>query len=162
MDIISDYLDKVFELASRERCLRQAQRILRGVTFDTVVVRGVSGLMFGSMLAYVMRKGVVVIRKKGESTHSSKIVEGAMPDPHERWLIVDDFLCTGETIRTIIMEMNYEKGFAGIYQFREGYFTSYPFDTEWARKYRLDGIMETYRLRNAVADICGERELLCS
>ena len=79
--------------------------LLEAEDFKVIAVRGVSGLLFGSILAYRMNKGLVVVRKPGESTHSGMVVEGCFPDVGEGWVIVDDLVATGGTVAEIIYRM---------------------------------------------------------
>lgn len=133
MDIDSAYLTDVFNRPERLQLMRNARKILRRVDFDTIVVRGVSGIVFGSILAHKMRKGLTVIRKPGEGTHSHLIVEGSIPGPNDRWIILDDFVCTGATLIRIIEDLGYRPGWAGVYLFKcNTGFVPYPFEDRWA------------------------------
>lgn len=96
-------------------CPRAARRILwmhehhgfaaSGV--DVIVTRGSSGLLVGSRVAE-MSKGklhLIHVRKEGENSHGRQ-VEGARhmlsAIDNPRYLIVDDFVSSGETVREIV------------------------------------------------------------
>lgn len=88
---------------SRHQVVHEAYNVLRDLDFDTVVVRGVSGLLIGPIIAYVMDKKLLVVRKPPEAGHSAYVVEGSWG---KRAIIVDDFICSGETIRSIGSELS--------------------------------------------------------
>jgi len=95
----SNYLTKVF--SDRSKHLKMAREMIRksGVKFDTIVVSGISGMMFGSPLSLSMRKDIAIVRK-GESTHSNHKIESTKEIG--RWIFVDDLICTGETFQRVI------------------------------------------------------------
>lgn len=66
--------------------------------FDTVIVRGVSGIVAGSIVANHFGGHLTVVRKNAGS-HSSHKVEGAITG---KGIIIDDFIDVGNTIRKCI------------------------------------------------------------
>jgi hypothetical protein len=86
------------DVLPRKRCdetIAKAIRELDGVDFDTIAVRGVSGLLIGPVLAHLMGKELLVVRKDGERTASSYQTEG-----HRTilwYIIADDLVCTYST-----------------------------------------------------------------
>jgi hypothetical protein len=99
---IIDYLQSVLSPGLRAETLRRVADDLVGVAFDTVAVRGVSGLLIGIPIADRLDKRLCVIRKPAEGTHSHHAVEG---EPIGRYLILDDFVVSGETVKTIVETM---------------------------------------------------------
>ena len=89
------YLTRAFR--SRGEVIDDAVGKLESKDFDTIVVTGVSGLLIGSILAHILDKHLVVVRKDEDvSTHSQPgMVEGILGG---RWLFVDDFVSSGETL----------------------------------------------------------------
>lgn len=81
-----------------ESVVAYACSILAGVKFDTLVFRGFSGTLVGPATALRLGKRWALIRKQGDTAHSSRIVEG---DNIGDYVIIDDFLDTGHTVRTI-------------------------------------------------------------
>ena len=71
-----------------------------GVEFDAIAVRGCSGMLMGPALAMRMNKGIIMVRKDRRSSHSGYDVEGPWDGCH--YIIVDDFIASGETVRTIV------------------------------------------------------------
>jgi hypoxanthine phosphoribosyltransferase len=54
-----------------------------------------------------LNKNLVIIRKDSDKSHSSYAVEG---DPGYSYLIVDDLICSGETLLRILNTMKRECG----------------------------------------------------
>lgn len=72
---------------------------LSGVEFDTIAVRGVSGMMVGVPLSLELGKPLVVVRKPDERAHSSMLANGQ--NLGSSYIIVDDFKSTGDTMRAV-------------------------------------------------------------
>ena len=69
--------------------------------FDSIVVTGVSGLVVGTPLAYVLGKELVVVRKADDkSTHSFTPVENPR-GIGRAYLFVDDFINGGSTLKRV-------------------------------------------------------------
>lgn len=58
-----------------------------------------SGALIAPILAQRLGKTLILVRKKGESCHSGKMVEG--DSAARRYIIVDDFVGYGDTVRAI-------------------------------------------------------------
>lgn len=97
-----DYLTDVLDVTTRRKTIDKTISDLRGIEFETIAVRGVSGLLIGSIVALEMNKVLAIVRKPGEGTHSFYSVEGA---PTGRYIIIDDLICSGKTVETIIDAM---------------------------------------------------------
>lgn len=69
--------------------------------FDSIAVRGTSGLLVGSPVAMMLGKPLIVVRKPGESSHSSLDVEHIGP-VGMRVLFLDDFISSGDTKDAVI------------------------------------------------------------
>jgi hypothetical protein len=79
-----------------------------GEDFHFIAVSGVSGLVLGGLISQRFNRHLVVVRKQRESKHSSRIVEGLRGIEgigQMRYLIVDDFVSTGGTIRRMRYEI---------------------------------------------------------
>ena len=107
MMIRSGYLDHVFTPEKLKETVRLAKKKLRQIhkvnPFDTIVFTGISGAALGFTLSYETGFPVAVVRKSGESTHSSYRIEGNCGT--DRYLLLDDFIEGGHTIRRIIKRM---------------------------------------------------------
>lgn len=78
--------------------VENAVKCLKGVKFDTIVFRGFSGAVVGPAVALRLRKPWVLVRKVGDSSHSPRAVEGNVSGSY---VIIDDFIDTGETVDKI-------------------------------------------------------------
>lgn len=65
--------------------------------FDSLVVRGTSGTIFGGALSVELGKPLFVVRKPQENSHTNGLVSGE-GNPG-RWLFLDDFVSSGDTRR---------------------------------------------------------------
>jgi adenine/guanine phosphoribosyltransferase-like PRPP-binding protein len=79
----------------------------------------VSGALIAPAIAHKMGKGLIVVRKKGDDTHSARKIEGHFDQC--RYVIVDDFICTGKTLKFIAQSIaangGVESDLVGIYQY---------------------------------------------
>lgn len=66
-------------------------------TFDSIACCGVSGMMVVPQIAELLNKNITMVRK-GEKCYSDFMVEGVAPF---QYIIVDDLICSGNTIRHI-------------------------------------------------------------
>lgn len=83
--------------------LEAAVVFLSTLDFDAIAFRGNSGAVYASPLAIRLNKSLILVRKDTTSTHSSALVEG---DKAARtYLIVDDFIASGETVQIIRKEV---------------------------------------------------------
>lgn len=96
----ADYMERVVvrpgEVADQvlDGCLRVPR-------FDAIACRGLSGALVASIVAAKLDKPLVVVRKKIEGTHSSYGIEQGVAGPF-RYVIVDDLIDKGGTVRAII------------------------------------------------------------
>lgn len=72
-------------------------------TFDAIAFRGISGALFAPLLAAKLDKNLFAIRKPDVRAHSYRSVEGDYDS--KRYVIIDDLICSGETIRAIMETM---------------------------------------------------------
>ena len=66
--------------------------------FDSIVCCGTSGLMVVPQIAELLDKHIVVIRKPETKSYSDFAIEGVIPF---RYVIIDDLVCSGSTIKFI-------------------------------------------------------------
>lgn len=88
----------------RKRYLRQAKKAFRAANleFDSIAFSGMSGAMFAPLLAHVLKKELVMVRKGADLPdrgHSAFVVEGYAAV--KRYVIVDDLVSTGATVKYI-------------------------------------------------------------
>jgi hypothetical protein len=68
--------------------------------FDAFAFRGNSGALLAAPLAVKMEKSLILVRKTKDTSHSGLLVEGDLGA--RRYIIVDDMICSGDTVRAII------------------------------------------------------------
>ena len=89
----TSYMDRA--LYNLDDVIKQAQRDLRKVDFDTLVGTGFSGGVVIPALAMAMNKDFLLIRKETDDSHHGK---GKMLGRlGQRWIFVDDFVSSGRT-----------------------------------------------------------------
>lgn len=95
-----DYLKGVLDPEKRKKIIDRAFETLQpeAHTFDAIAFRGMSGALVAVPLADKLGKNLMLVRK-GENCHSTFSVEGVLS---QRYIIVDDLICTGHTIRQIL------------------------------------------------------------
>jgi orotate phosphoribosyltransferase len=139
--IISDYFEEALHPSCLRILIRRAMRHLKNakVEFDTIAFRGVSGMLFGPTLAVYMNKAMIVVRKD-ETRHSKHSVEGNRAT--EKYIIVDDFIATGETVKNIASKIMDWQNRAGYKSATCQAIVSYKRCYEWASgdKERVDKI----------------------
>jgi orotate phosphoribosyltransferase len=104
------YLSSIFDPIRYAKTFRQSFRILRALKkdhpFDAIAVRGVSGMALGFALAHKLKVGVICVRKSETKAHSKLCVEGFVGA--KRYVIVDDLVDNGETVKYIVREIKVE------------------------------------------------------
>ena len=77
--------------------------------FQAIAFRGLSGAMVAPIIAYVMGKKIIPVRKPktDEDNHSGATVEAPpfgnlVPAEERKILIIDDFIASGKTVATIV------------------------------------------------------------
>lgn len=95
-------------------------------TFDTIVCTGVSGVLFASPLALLMKKNLVIIRKNRDGSHSGRKVEANCAEGEVgKWIFVDDLVDSGATRKRVKREMKLwadTATYLGDYLYESAYF----------------------------------------
>jgi len=95
----AQYLERAFYPAYLASVEEFFCRAVAEVDFDTVVVTGTSGLIMGPHLARTHRKGLLVVRKPNDNSHSVSRLTG---HHGKRLFLVDDVVETGETVSRVL------------------------------------------------------------
>lgn len=118
----SQYLHKA--LSDTKGIIRRARITLADIKYDAIVCTGVSGLLLGPTLAYLLRKRLAIIRKPVEmennNCHGDYIIESSM-NTGDTWIFIDDLISSGRTATRVVKAMNKEgwpKG-VGAYLYNE-------------------------------------------
>ena len=104
----ADYLTEVCNPGNRQTTVSKVVQAIREskLQFDCIAVRGVSGLGFGAVIAHQLEKSLAIVRKSKRGTHSWHMVEAV--ECVERYLIVDDLIDSGTTVKDIVKKMKKE------------------------------------------------------
>lgn len=102
--ILSSYLDACFDPNTRRKIISNTVQALlpHRLEFDTIAFRGISGALVAPEVAQYLQKHLLLVRK-GENRHSSYEVEGNLRT--QKYVIVDDIVCSGDTIDAIRREI---------------------------------------------------------
>ena len=73
--------------------------------YDSIVCCGASGLMIVPQIAEILNKNIVIVRKQDDNSYSKFMVEGVAS---KKYIIVDDLICSGDTIRHIMRSIKEE------------------------------------------------------
>lgn len=87
------------------------------ISFDTIACCGISGLLVVPQIAEKLHKNTIVIRKINDKSYSPFHYEGVMP---HKYIIVDDLICSGKTVKHIISTIKTDSDIAecmGVYCF---------------------------------------------
>jgi adenine/guanine phosphoribosyltransferase-like PRPP-binding protein len=95
--------------------------------FDSIVVRGVSGLLVGPPVALALGKHLMIVRKPDEQSHDHTPVINAKCGAL-RAVFLDDFRCTGTTEHECHMALRLTKA-----KITHCYFYGGHYDDGWQR-----------------------------
>ncbi len=107
-DIKTHYLKEVFDMRYWPKTMKNAEmeaRVLKMEhNFDTIVFSGISGAALGFSLSHLLDIPALLVRKPKENSHymneGGGFLEGHLNT--NRYLIVDDMICSGNTMNHII------------------------------------------------------------
>ncbi len=109
------YLTPVFDPNMFPRTVNQtvaeAERLKTTHNFDTIAFCGMSGAAMAFLLSHQLRVPLLCVRKKEEPSHyrrqvSNTLLEGNMDCL--RYLLVDDFISSGDTVNYMIESISKE------------------------------------------------------
>jgi hypothetical protein len=104
----TSYLSNVFDSDRfRGQILVAEQRIRKfaeTTDFDAIAFTGTSGSAFAYPLSFLLGMPLICVRKSAENNHYYGKVEGYLDA--KSYIIVDDFISGGTTIREIIKDIN--------------------------------------------------------
>lgn len=90
--------------ATAQRIAVRIPKLLQRFGADAVVVTGKSGMSVAFAAMMLADLPLVVVRKRGENSHGS-MVEGVEGLVVRKYIILDDFVSSGDTVRTIARDM---------------------------------------------------------
>lgn len=111
----ASWLKPVLHPKRRRKVIERAVERLRTVEFDAIAIQGYSSSIPGSILAYLLDKELLVIRKTGEERTSYRSIEGYKGS---KFVFVDDLISSGNTVRRVLAgAARFEATCVGIYLF---------------------------------------------
>jgi orotate phosphoribosyltransferase-like protein len=99
----SGHLTPVLNPERRRHTVNSVIRVLRYHEFDAIAFRGLSGALIAPIVAMEMDKTLLAVRKREEHRHSEMVVEGDLNA--KRYVILDDLVSMGTTVKAIISEV---------------------------------------------------------
>lgn len=110
----SDYSGVFLEKDRIKYAVPRICAVLRKHRFESIAVQGMSGATIGSIVAYELGKTICLVRKMNDPSHgvdhhrllhptASFFVEGDVAV--KRYVILDDFISSGDTVLNIIESM---------------------------------------------------------
>lgn len=100
VELQSDYFDSLLTPSSLKQTLGRAAKCLENEEYDTLAFRGMSGAILAPTIAMKENKQMIMVRKPRSQTHSIYSVEGNKKA--HRYIIVDDFIESGQTVCEIV------------------------------------------------------------
>lgn len=99
------HLQQVFNRKEQDRIVRECRKIVKdkNLQFDSFVVRGVSGITMEAILARILNKNLIIVRKP-ETGHSPYVVENYKSG--ERMIFLDDLIASGRTFESVKDNLN--------------------------------------------------------
>lgn len=126
--ILVSYFNSALD-SRREDTIARAFKFLRKRkdTFDAIAFSGMSGAAVAPILAYLLSKGLIIVRKQSDleadNSHATGVVEYGGSE-WQRVLIVDDFVSSGSTVKRImekIRDVRFRAEFVAVYCYELGY-----------------------------------------
>lgn len=96
------------DLSDLPRVVRATTKDLREHIdeFDSIVVRGNSGLLVGSPVSLRLNKPIVIVRKPRDNSHSEEMKVINQYNLGDRYIFLDDFISSGDTLIATWEEIN--------------------------------------------------------
>lgn len=105
-------------------------------SFEVIVVTGISGLIVGPIVAHLMGKKLLIVRKEDDYkiSHCDFLVEGHLPED-VGWIFLDDLISGGGTLKRVYTQIIKEccpGPFRGAYLYnREDFYTASEIEANW-------------------------------
>lgn len=111
MKLSSDYLYDVYNDTDRYKQLTykvvaNVERLQAKLKFDSIAFSGYSGCAMAYPVGMLTGIPLICVRKDKENSHAATLVEGGKDRDHQKYLIIDDFVSSGTTIKRIMDEIS--------------------------------------------------------
>jgi adenine/guanine phosphoribosyltransferase-like PRPP-binding protein len=103
---MDDYIEELLDPEHLDRIVREIiTRLEReNIEFDSIAFRGMSGALVSPSVATCLKKNLIIVRK-GETTHAVDRVNYHRIKAPKRFIIIDDFVSSGDTLREILKKV---------------------------------------------------------
>lgn len=101
----ANHLSCFLDPTDRKCVVKNSIAVLSKYDFDAIAFQGLSGALIAPIIAMQMDKTLIAVRKPNEECHSLYRVEGDVAA--RRYIIVDDFISSGNTVRAILNAVYY-------------------------------------------------------
>lgn len=95
------------------KSIKRLTRLREALKFDTIAFTGISGAPLAFSASAALNTNTMYIRKPGENSHGHQVECNSLNGEIRRYIIVDDFIDSGETCRSIhkaIKKTAYNRG----------------------------------------------------
>lgn len=105
LNCASSYLHSALDPEKVKTTVKETIRMIKQskIEFDSIAFRGMSGALIAPMVAMALGKPVSMVRKREHNSHCGLMVEGC--DDPATYIIVDDMISSGETMKLIVKAM---------------------------------------------------------
>jgi adenine/guanine phosphoribosyltransferase-like PRPP-binding protein len=108
------YIRKALDPKTLKKIALGTYKVYKEVNADVIVARGLSGSIIASAVGAKYGVPFAIVRKPMEGSHSAELIEMATEGKtYKDWIIVDDFISSGNTIRTIMEAVEKDGNFNG-------------------------------------------------
>ena len=107
----SGYLEQVYTEGQLKKTVKKLHDFIKSqnMKYDAIAFRGSSGAAVAYPLSYITGIPLIYVRKTEERSHGRRIEATRVDKP--RYIIVDDLIGTGDTIKNIVHAIEeYEPG----------------------------------------------------
>jgi orotate phosphoribosyltransferase-like protein len=101
----TSYLHAAFDKRFRKNTIDYVCKKLEGIECDSIAFCGMSGALIAPIIAYRTGKNIILVRKAKDDSHSCFSIE-ASSTRCKKYVIIDDLIATGSTIKHIIRKMS--------------------------------------------------------
>lgn len=91
--------------ATARRVAETLPKLLARYDAQAVVVTGKSGMSVAFATMMLADIPLIVVRKRGENSHG-EMIEGVIDVEVRRYIILDDFVSSGTTVRTVVRDID--------------------------------------------------------
>lgn len=116
MKFHTSYLHEVYSTPERYKALidsvvKRCRALQKSIPFDAIAFRGTSGAAVAYPVALRLGISLICVRRENEGSHHwGGIVEGSDVRSVKRYIVIDDFISTGQTMDAILDAINDKAG----------------------------------------------------